>query len=74
MKKKMKLRNENTFIQIVKFVESLLDGKEINKEEFVIQNIPMDSTSLKNDLLKVDTTKVDMNKVNDGIMKELGLI
>jgi hypothetical protein len=72
--KKMKLRNENTFIQIVKFVESLLDGKEINNEEFVKQNIPMDSTSLKNDLLKIDTTKVDMNKANDRIMKELGLI
>jgi hypothetical protein len=72
--KKMKLRNENVFIQIVQFVGNLLDGKEINKEDFVRENIPMDSTSLKNDLYKVDTTKVDINEVNDAVMRRLGIL
>jgi hypothetical protein len=71
--KKMKLRNENTFIQIVKYVETLLSGKEINNEDFVKDNIPMDSTTLVNNLAKVDTTIVDTKPILDSVLRAQGV-
>jgi len=71
--KKMKLRNENTFFQIVKYVETLLSGKEINKEQFVRDNIPMDSTTLDYNLYKVDTTVVDTEKILDSLLRVSGV-
>jgi hypothetical protein len=69
----MKLRNENTFFQIVKYVETLLSGKEINKEQFVRDNIPMDSTTLDYNLYKVDTTVVDTEKILDSLLRVSGV-
>ena len=71
--KKMKLRNENSFFRIIKFVENLLSGKEVNKEEFIKNNIPIDSNTLKDDLPKADPN-VDMDSVDTAIPKKYGLI
>lgn len=71
--KKMKLRNENTFIQIVKYVETLLSGKEIHKKQFVLDNIPMDSTTVVNNLAKVDTTIVDTKPILDSVLRAQGV-
>jgi hypothetical protein len=71
--KKMKLRNENTFIQIVKYVETLLSGKEIDNKQFVLDNIPMDSTTMVNNLAKTDTTIVDTKPILDSVLRAQGV-
>lgn len=72
--KKMKLRNENAFIQIIQLVESQLSGKEVDNLEFVKSNIPIDSNTFNNDLYKIDTTKVNMDSINTAIPKRNGIL
>lgn len=71
--KKMKLRNENSFFRIIKFVENLLSGKEVNNKEFIKNNIPIDSDTLKDDLPKADPN-VNMDSVDTAIPEKYGLI
>lgn len=72
--KKMKLRNENAFIQIIQLVESHLSGKEVDKLEVIKSNIPIDSNTFNNDLYKIDTTKVNMDSINTAIPKRNGIL
>jgi len=70
---KMKLRDENSFFRILKFVGNQLSGKEINKEEFIKDNIPMDEKTLKNDLPKADA-EINMDSIDTEIEKKYRLM
>lgn len=72
--KKMKLRNENAFIQIIQLVESQLSGEVVDKLEFIKSNIPIDSNTFNNDLYKIDTTKINMDSINTAILKRNGIL